>query len=186
MAYPGLCRAQGCTRRGEIPSPSQKSSPLPPSLGSIKSQQSKCPLQPVSMASPPCAGQAAGPELLEEKSSYLVTRGLHVFSFPLLSKMVFSAGRRVHIKGLQQSFSLGVQGDSSQLYLSPQCLPNQHNHPQRRLFLAKACPIIFRVPKPIQGVPRTQFPQGTIIHSQGMWPSLRHKLPVSPPCPTEG
>lgn len=108
------------------------------------------------MASPPCAGQAAGPELLQE-NSYLVTRSFHVFSFPLLSKMVFSAGRRVHIKGLQKSFSLEVQGDSSQLYLSPQCLPNQHNHPQRHLLMAKACPIIFRVPKDT-GSPKDTVP----------------------------
>lgn len=53
------------------------------------------------------------------------------------------------------------------------------------MLLAKAGPTIFRFPKPTQEVSRTQFLQGTIIHSQRMSQSLRHKLPFPPPCFTE-
>lgn len=49
---------------------------------------------------PPSAGQAAPYPELMQKNSYPGMRCLHMFfSFSLLSKMVLSAGRRVHIGG---------------------------------------------------------------------------------------
>lgn len=130
-------------------------------------------LYPVSMAPLPGAGQVApGPEMIQE-NSYPVMRPFHVVAFSFLQNL-FSLQGGGGTSGAGKKLSMVTRTALSYP-------PNQHNHSQRCLLLAKVCPTIFRVPKPIQRTPRTQFPQGTRHPLSG---NVFSEAQVSCPTPT--